>query len=178
MAGKHRTKKAERRQAETYVWLGTGAFTLALGVALAGGSGVANADTASSTTGGSRVSPSPGKSAATTSIRTSISAQSVNTGTHSSKPKPATEEKRATSVVSTKDSVVRNQNPSATGNNDGGPPPTLAETAIGLNNGDLSVLSGIPGLEGVSNIPFIELGGGGGGGLLSKIAGALSGGLF
>ena len=55
--------------------------------------------------------------------------------------------------------------------------PTLAEAVIGLNQGDLGAISGIPGLEAANNIPFIELGGGGGG-LLSKIAGALSGGLF
>jgi hypothetical protein len=49
---------------------------------------------------------------------------------------------------------------------------------IGLNQGDLGVISKIPGLEATKNIPFIDLGGGGGGGLLSKIAGALTGGMF
>jgi hypothetical protein len=178
MAGKHRAKAA-RRQTDAYAWLGTGAVTLALGAALAGGVGVAHADTTSSTGSGPRVSP-PGKSAATTSIRTTVSAQSVSTSTHSSKPKPkpAGDEKGATSVVSTKNSVVRDQNPAVTGDNNPGPGPTLAETVIGLNNGDVGAIAGIPGLEAVKNIPFIDLGGGGGGGLLSKIAGALSGGMF
>jgi hypothetical protein len=177
MAGKHRAK-TERRQPGAYVWVGTGAVTLALGAALAGGAGIASADTTGSTTSGSRVSP-PGKSGPSTSIRTTISAQSVNTSTHSSRPapKPAEGEDKTTSVVSHRDSVVRDQNPAVTGDNNPGPGPTVAETVIGLNNGDLGVLSGIPGLEATKNIPFIELGGGGGG-LLSKIAGALSGGLF
>jgi hypothetical protein len=173
MAGKHRAKKTQRRQTEAYVWLGTGAISLALGVALTGGSAVAHADTTNSTVSGSRVSP-PGNSAATTRIRTTISAQSVNTSTLSSTPKPAGDEKTATSFVSTNESVVRNQdqNPLIFHNNPG-PEPTLAETVIGLNQGDPGVTAGLPGLE----IPFIELGGGGGG-LLSKIAGALSGGLL
>jgi hypothetical protein len=163
MAGKHRAKLTQRRQTEGYVWLGTGAVTLALGVALTGGSGVAQADTTP-----------PGNSAATTSIRTTISAQSVNTSTDSSMPKLAGDEETATSFVSTNESVVRNQdqNPLIFHNNPG-PGPTLAETVIGLNQGDRGVISGIPGLD----IPFIELGGGGGG-LLSNIAGALSGGML
>jgi len=176
MAGKHRAKKTQRRQNEAYVWLGTGAVSLALGVALTGGSGVAQADTTSSAGSGSRVS-SPG-SAATTSIRTTISAQSVNTSTHSSTPKLAGGEETATSIVSTTESVVRKQDPAVTGDNNPGPGPTLAEIANGLNQGDLGVISGIPGLEAVNDIPFIELGGGGGGGLLSKIAGALSKGML
>ena len=177
MAGKHRAKKTERRQTEAYVWLGTGAITLALGVALTGGSGVAQADTTSSVGSGPRVLPSPGSSAATTSIRTTISAQSVNTSTHSSTPAAAGGEETATTVVSTRESVVRNPNPPVTGDNNPGPGPTLAETIIGLNQGDPAAISGIPGLEAVNDIPFIELGGGGGG-LLSKIAGALSKGMF
>ena len=56
MAGKHRAKK---RPAEAYVWLGTGAMTLGLGVALAAGSGVAQADTTNASVGGSGVTPSP-----------------------------------------------------------------------------------------------------------------------
>jgi hypothetical protein len=177
MAGKHRAEKTQRLQTEAYVWLGTGAITLALGVALTGGSAVAQADTTNSAGSGPRVSPSPGNSAATTSIRTTISAQSVNTSTHSSTPAAAGGEERATSIVSTRESVVRKQNPAVTGDNNPGPGPTLAETVIGLNQGDLGVISGIPGLEAVKDIPFIELGGGGGG-LLSTIAGALSGGLL
>jgi hypothetical protein len=176
MAGKHRVKKTERRQTEAYVWLGTGAITLALGVALTGGSGVAQADTTSSAGSGPRVS-TPGNSAATTSIRTTISAQSVNTSTHSSTPKLAGGEERATSVVSTRESVVRKQDPTVTGDNNPGPGPTLAETVIGLNQGDPEVIAGLPGLEAVKDIPFIELGGGNGG-LLSKIVGALSSGMF
>ncbi len=176
MAGRHRAK-TQRRQPEAYVWLGTGAVSIALGVALTGGSGVANADTASSSSSGSRAS-SPGKSAPTTSIRTTISAHSVNTSTHSSTPKPTGPDKSATSVVKSSESVVRKQNPTATGSDGGGPSPTLAETVIGLNQGDLGVISKIPGLEATKNIPFIDLGGGGGGGLLSKIAGALTGGMF
>ena len=131
MAGKHRAKTV-RRQPEAYVWLGTGAITLALGAALVGGSGVASADTTGSTNSGSRVSP-PGKSGPTTSIRTTVSAQSVNTSTHSSRPapKPAQGEDRTTSVVSHKDSVVRDQNPAVTGDNNPGPGPTVAETVIG-----------------------------------------------
>ena len=170
MAGKHRAKKTQRRQTEAYVWLGTGAVSLALGVALTGGSGVAHADTTNSTVSGSRVSP-PGNSAATTRIPTTISAQSVNTSTYSSTPKLAGDEKSATSIVRTNESVVRKRDLAVTGDNNPGPSPTLAETLIGLNQGDRGVISGIP------DIPFIELGGGGGG-LFSTIAGALSGGLL
>jgi hypothetical protein len=171
MAGKHRATKTQRRQTEAYVWLGTGAVSLALGVAVTGGSGVAHADTTNSTVSGSRVSP-PGNSAATTRIPTTISAQSVNTSTYSSTPKLAGDEKTATSIVSTNERVVRNQDQTPLiFHNNPGPGPTFAETVIGLNQGDRGVISGIPGLD----IPFIELGGGGGG-LLSTIAGALSGG--
>jgi hypothetical protein len=176
MAGKHRASKTERRPTEAYVWLGTGVVALAFGVALTAGPGVAHADT-DSAAGGSRVSPSPGNSAPTTSIRTAISAQSVKTSTYSSTPAPAGGEKTATSIASSRETVVRKQNPAVTGGNNPGPGPTLAETVIGLNQGDLGVISGIPGLSAVKDIPFIELGGGGGG-LLSKIARALSGGRF
>ncbi|WP_319449155.1 MULTISPECIES: hypothetical protein [unclassified Mycobacterium] len=101
----------------------------------------------------------------------------MKTGTYSSSaaPKPAADGARTTSVVNTRESVVREQNPAITGDNNPGPGPTLAETVIGLNNGDLGVISRIPG---ANSIPFIDLGGGGGGGLLSKIAGALSHGLL
>src|SRR5258708_38239822 len=126
MAGKHRAKKTQRRQTEAYVWRGTGAVTLALGVAVTGGSGVAHADTTNSTVSGSRVSP-PGNSAATTLIRTTISAQSVHTSTHSSTPAVAGGEEGATSTVSTKEAVVRNPKPAVTGDNNPGPGPTLAE---------------------------------------------------
>ena len=162
MAGKHRAKK---RQPEAYVWLGTGAMTLGLGVALAAGSGVAQADTTNASVGG--VTPSPGSSAATTSIRTTISAQSVNTSTNSSTPVVAGEE-NATSIVTTNDSVVRQMDPADTGDNDAGGDSTFAGDLLGLNNPD----SGILGVDAGPSIPFIELGGGGGG-LLSTIAGAL-----
>ena len=125
MAGKHRAKK---RQPEVYVWLGTGAMTLGLGVALAAGSGVAQADTTNASVSGSRVTPSPGSSAATTSIRTTVSAQSVSTSTHSSTPEVAGEE-QATSIVSTKDSVVRQMTPADTGDNDPRDDPTGVEPA-------------------------------------------------
>jgi hypothetical protein len=169
MAGKHRAKKTERRQREAYVWLGTGAVTLGLGVALTAGSGVAQADTTSSTVIGPRVSPSPANGAATTSIRTIVSAQSVRTSTHSSTPVVAGEEK-ATTIVSTKDSVVRQLNPADTGDNDASGDSTLTSELLGLDND-------VPGLGAVPSIPFFELGGGGGG-LVSKLAHALSGGLL
>ena len=161
MAGKHRAKK---HQSEAYVWLGTGAMTLGLGVALAAGSGVAQADTTNASVSGSRVTPSPGRSAATTSIPTTVSAQSVSTSTHSSTPEVAGEE-QATSIVSTKESVVRQMTPADTGDNDPRKDPTVVSQLLGLANND-------PGLGVGPDIPFIELGGGGGG-LLSKIAGAL-----
>jgi hypothetical protein len=140
-------------------------MTLGLGVALAAGSGVAQADTTNASVGG--VTPSPGSSAATTSIRTTISAQSVNTSTNSSTPVVAGEE-NATSIVTTNDSVVRQMDPADTGDNDAGGDSTLAGDLLGLNNTD----SGILGVDAGPSIPFIELGGGGGG-LLSRIAGAL-----
>jgi len=164
MAGKHR---AEKRQPEVYVWLGTAAMTLGVGVALAAGSGVAQADTTNASVGGSRVTPPPGSSAATTSIRTTISAQSVNTSTHSSTPVVAAEE-NATSIVTTNDSVVRQMGPADTGDNDAGGDSTLAGDLLGLSNAD----PGILGVDAGPAIPFIELGGGGGG-FLSRIAGAL-----
>jgi hypothetical protein len=173
MAGKHRARKATRRQVDAYVLLGTGAIAFGLGVALASGSGIAQADTTNTVVSGPRISPSPEKSAATTSIRTTVSAQSVNMSSHSSTPVVAGE--NATSIVTTKDSVVRQMTPTDTGDNDAGPARPLTETVLGLNNNDQALNSGIPGLDAAPNIPFIELGGGG---LLSQIAGALSGGLF
>jgi hypothetical protein len=164
MTGKHR---AEKRQPGAYVWLGTGVMTLGLGVALATGSGVAQADTTNESVSGSGVMPSPGKSEATASIRTTISAQSVSTSTHSSRPEVAGEES-ATSVVSTKDSVVRQMDPADTGDNDAGGDSSITRELLGLSNND-------PGLGIGPGIPFIELGGGGGG-LLSTIVGGL--GLF
>ena len=165
MAGKHRAKK---RQTEAHVWLGTGAMTLGLGVALAAGSGVAQADTTNASVAGSGVTPSPESSAATTSIRTTISAQSVNTSTHSSAPVVAGEE-NATSIVTTNESVVRQMNPADVGDNDARDDSGLAADLLGLDNAGSGILGGDVG----PSIPFIELGGGGGGGLLSSIAGAL-----
>ena len=164
MAGKHRAKK---RQPEAYVWLGTGAMTLGLGVALAAGSGVAQADATNASVSGSGVTPSSGSSAATTSIHTTVSAQSVRTSTHSSAPEVAGEE-QATEIVTTNDSIVRRMNIADTGDNDSRTDSTFAGDLLGLNNPD----SGILGLDAGPSIPFIELGGGGGG-LLSRIAGAL-----
>jgi hypothetical protein len=167
MAGKHRAKQTARRKAEAYSLVGTGAITLGLGIAFTAGSGVAQAE--------------PTASGTTTTIRTTISAQSVNTSTYSSVPavakRAAAGEGPLTSVVISKDSVVRQQNPAVTGDDNPGPSPTLAENLIGLGQGDVGLTTGIPGLDAAPSIPFIELGGGGGG-LLSKIAGALSGGLL
>ena len=180
MAGKHRASNTARRHTEAYALLGTGAITLGLSVALTTGSGVAAADSTNSTVSGSGVLPSSGSQPRTTTIRTTISAQSVNTSTYSSVPGAETgtpEEQQATSVVTTRDSVVRQQNPAVTGDNNPGPAPTLAETLVGAGQNDQGLTSGIPGLNSAPDIPFIELGGGGGG-LLSRIAGALSGGLF
>lgn len=180
MAGKHRASNTARRQVEAYALLGAGAITLGLGAALTTGSGVAAADSTNSTVSGSGVLPSNDGQARTTTIRTTISAQSVDTSTLSSAPGEATgtpEEKQATSVVTTRDSVVRQQNPAVTGDNNPGPGPTLAETLIGAGQNDQGLTAGIPGLNSAPDIPFIEIGGGGGG-LLSRIAGALSGGFF
>ena len=167
MAGKHRAKK---RQPEAYVWLGTGAMTLGLGVALAAGSGVAQADATNASVSGSGVTPSSGSSAATTSIHTTVSAQSVRTSTHSSTPEVAGEE-QATEIVTTKDSVVRQMNSADTGDNDPRTDSTVASQLLGLDNNDLGLGLG-PDIRLGPDIPFIELGGGGGG-LLSRIAGAL-----
>ncbi len=165
MAGKHRAKK---RQAEAYVWLRTGAVTLGLGVALAAGSGVAQADSTNASVVGSGVgvTPSQDSSAATTSIRTTVSAQSVNTSSHSSTPVVPGED-GATSVVRTSESVVRQMDPADTGDNDAGDS-GLASDLLGLGDPGSGILGGGAG----PSIPFIELGGGGGG-LLSRIAGAL-----
>lgn len=163
MAGKHRARK---REAEAHVWLGTGAVTLGLGVALATGSGVAQAETTNVAVAGSGAAPSSGKSAATTSIRTTISAHSVNTSTHA--PAPVAGSEKATSVVTTKESVVRQMSPAVTGDNDAESDPGLAADLFGLGGAG----TGIPVGEVGPSIPFVELGGGGGG-LLSRIAGAL-----
>ena len=115
MAGKHRAKK---RQPEAYVWLGTGAMTLGLGVALAAGSGVAQADATNASVSGSGVTPSSGSSAATTSIRTTISAQSVNTSTQFIHARGCGRGTSDRSIVTTKDSVVRQMDSADTGDND------------------------------------------------------------
>jgi hypothetical protein len=164
MAGKHSAKK---RHSEAHVWLGAGAMTLGLGVALAAGSGVAHADTTNASVAGSPVTPSTGGSAATTSIRTTVSAQSVVTSTNSDTPENAGPE-QATSVVTNNKTVVRQMNPADTGDNDPRGDSTVASQLLGLANNDPGLGTG----AGLPNIPFIELGGGGGG-LLSKIAGAL-----
>jgi hypothetical protein len=170
MAGKHRARTTTRRRTEAYALLGTGAITIGLGVALTTGSGVAAADSTNSAVSGSGSEP------LTKTIRTTISAQSVNTSTYASAPgaENGTSEGQGTSVVTTRDSVVREQNPAVTGDNNPGPAPTLAETLIGAGQNDQGLTAGIPGLNSAPQIPFIDLGGGGGG-LLSKL---LSGGLF
>jgi hypothetical protein len=168
MAGKHRARTTARRHTEAHVLLGTGAITLGLGIALTTGSGVAAADSNNSGN-----SPSSGNQPPTTTIRTTISAQSVNTSTLlPGAVNGSSDEGQSTSVVTTRDSVVRQQNPAVTGDNNPGPGPTLAETLIGGGQTDQGL--GIPGLNSAPQIPFIELGGGGGG-LLSKL---LGGGLF
>lgn len=167
MSGKHRAKK---RQAEAYVWLGTGAMTLGLGVALSVGSGVAQADVTNASVVGSDSSGSQENSAATTSIRTTISALSVNTSTHSSTPVVAREEDADSVVTTTSESLVRRVNPADTGDNDAGGDSSFAADLLGLDNSGSGILGGGAG----PSIPFIELGGGGGGGgLVSRIAGAL-----
>lgn len=176
MAGKHRVKKVSRRQTEAYALLGAGVVTLGLGVALTAGSGVAAADSTNASVNGSRGPSSPGHSAATKAIRTTVSAHSVNTSTSSSGPKAGIAgDKQPTKIVTTRDSLVRQQDPAATGDNNPGPAPTITEQLLGQNGSGPT--SGIPGLGVAPNIPFIQLGGGGGG-LLSRVAGALSGGLF
>lgn len=72
---------------------------------------------------------------------------------------------------------MREQNRAVTGDNNPGPAPTLAERLIRAGQSDQGLTAGIPGLNSAPEIPFIELGGGGGG-LLTRIAGALSGGVF
>lgn len=176
MAGKHRATTTPRPHAEAYALLGAGAITIGFGIALTTGSGVAAADSTNAEVSGSSLSPSSGNQPRTTTIRTTVSAQSVNTSTLVPGSESGTpEEKPATSVVTTRDSVVREQNPAVTGDNNPGPAPTLAETLIGSGQNDQGL--GLPGLNSAPEIPFIPLGGGGGG-LLSTIAGALSGGLF
>jgi len=167
MAGKHRAGSTPRRRSEAHALLGTGAITLGLGIALTTGAGVAAADSSNN-------SSSSGNQAPTTTIRTTISAQSVNTSTYAPAPgaENGTSQEQGTSVVTTKDSVVRQQNPAVTGDNNPGPGPTLAETLVGGGQSDQGL--GIPGLDTGPQIPFFPLGGGGGG-LLAKL---LGGGLF
>jgi hypothetical protein len=168
MAGKHRARTTARRHIEAHALLGTGAITLGLGIALTTGSGVAAADSTNSAVSGSGSEPP------TTIIRTTISAQSVNTSTFASAPRAENVtpgEKQATSVVSTNDRVVRDPNSAVTGDNNPGPGPTLAETLIGAGQNDQGLTAGIPGLNAAPNLPIIWPGGGGGG-LLQRIAGA------
>ena len=174
MAGKHRARNIARRNSGAYALLGTGALTLGLGVALTTGSGVAAADATNSEVSGSGVSPSSGQQPGTSTIRTTVSAQSVNTSTRSSVPVEESgtpTEEQTTSVVTNRDSVVRQLDPAATGDNDNDNP-TLAETLIAGGSDGEGLTAGIPGFNSAPDIPFIELGGGGGG-LLATIAGAL-----
>lgn len=148
--GRHR---APRRSTGLHAWLGTGVVALGVGAALTAGAGVAQADTGS----GPRVSPSgPGPQ---TTIRTIVRATTI------------TSESASTPFVSTKDSVVTKPGPADIGDNDDDSPtglPSLSSQLVVMENG-------VPGLENVPSVPFLELGGGG---LLSKIAGVLSGGIL
>lgn len=137
------------------MWLGAGAVALGLGAALTTGAGVAQADTGS----GSSVSRS--NDGPQTSIRTVVRATTIRSGAPSS------------SFESTNDSVVSRAASPAVGDNDNADDsangPGLTIKQLVLENG------GIPGLGIGPEVPFL---GGKQGGLLSKIAGALSGGLF
>jgi hypothetical protein len=195
MAGQHRATKAstgiaasgtggrhraEQRHSDAYVWLGTGAITLGLGAALATGSGVAQADTGS-VSNGPRVSTQNG-GAATSSIRTVVSAHTVRSSSPS-ESSLETSTAKPTSFVSVKQSIVRQQGPAQTGlvsdNDKPAADSGLVSKLLGLDGGEPGLDSGVPGLNFGPSIPFIELGGGGGGGgLVSKIAGALTGGLL
>jgi len=151
-SGRHR---ALPRHSEASVWLGAGAVALGLGAALTTGAGVAQADTGS----GSSVSRS--NHGPQTSIRTVVRATTIRSGAPSS------------SFESTNDSVVSRAASPAVGDNDNADDsangPGLTIKQLVLENG------GIPGLGIGPEVPFL---GGKQGGLLSKIAGALSGGLF
>lgn len=160
------------------MWLGSAAVALGVGAALTAGSGIAQADD----TG-----------AATTKIRTVLSAQTVTSSAATDLDTAA----KPKSFVSDKQSVVRQQNPAVTGDNNNSGGGGLADSLLGLGGNDSGLPelgsglpelgsglpglgSGLPGLgSGLPgpNIPFIELGGGGGG-LISKIAHALGGGVF
>ena len=133
MAGKHRAKK---HQSEAYVWLGTGAMTLGLGVALAAGSGVAQADTTNASVSGSRVYAVAG------AFRSDdfdpyhcqrTERKYVNSFIHARGCRRGTQ---ATSIVSTKESVVRQMTPADTGDNDPRKDPTVVSQLLGLANND------------------------------------------
>ena len=149
-SGRHR---ALTGHSEASVWLGAGAVVLGLGAALTTGAGVAQADA------GSGSSVSRANDGPQTSIRTVIRATTIRSGAPSS------------SFESTNDSVVSRAASPAVGDNDNADAkgPGLKVTQLVLENG------GVPGLGIGPEIPFL---GGRHGGLLSKIAGALSGGLF
>ncbi len=176
MAGKHRAKKTGRLHTEAYALLGTGAVTLGLGVALTAGTGVAQAEPNNAAVSGPGAGPSTGNVPGTTAIRTIVSAQSVNTSTHSTTPANIAEgdapQDVATSVVTTRDSVVPKADPvpDFAGDNNPGP----SQTLLDLSQQNPDGLVGIPGFNAAPGIPFFPLGGGGG--LLSKILGG--GGLF
>jgi len=136
------------RHSEASVWLGAGALALGLGAALTTGAGVAQADT------GSGPHTSRANDGPQTSIRTVVRATTIRSGTPSS------------SFESTKESVVSRPASPSVGDNDNEPSLEIAQ---------LVLQSSVPGLNTGPEIPFL---GGGQGGLLSSIAGALSGGLF
>jgi hypothetical protein len=134
------------------VLLGAGALALGLGAALTTGAGVAQADT------GSGSSVSRANDGPQTSIRTVVRATTIRSDAPSS------------SFESTKESVVSRTPSPVVGDNDAADEPGLSITQLVLENG------GVPELGISPDIPF--LGTGGQGCLLSRIAGALSGGLF
>lgn len=163
--GRHR---ARNRHSGACVWLGTGVLTLGVGVALTGASGIAQADTTSSTVNG----PSnPGGK----SIRTVLSAQTV---TSSSPEDGGSGGATSNSIVSVKDSVVSSVNPANPGSNDNNNPSgsSLTSQLLGLNGDSSGLGVALPDLgTNAPSVPFFDFGGGG---LASKIAHALSGGRF
>ena len=103
MAGMHRTAnrakakarrdktqhRAQRRQLPASTWLGAGAVTLAVGAALAGGSGIAHAETSHSSTlpSSSDTSSSTGKTDSSSGSSGSTGSKADSTGAGSKAPK-------------------------------------------------------------------------------------------
>lgn len=163
--GRHR---ARNRHSGACIWLGTGVLGLGVAVALTGASGIALADTTSSTVNG----PSnPGGK----SIRTVLSAQTVRSSSPEDGGSGGT---KPNSVVSVKDSVVSSVSPANPRFNDNNNSnrPSLTSQLVGLNGDSSGLGLGLPDLgTNAPSVPFFDFGGGG---LASKIAHALSGGRF